>query len=198
MKSTLFVALIALAISSSFAVKIKGSCPKIRQPKGPHRHFNEFVGDWKVIGRSEQTVPGTVYNTMEINHLYPGKAAVIEKGSTRDNAVMSLWNKFIEIIVGDFNGKSYDELVSEGYEPYFITFETSDGQRGKFWMPYYDNPKYEEAVLASCVKIDDSTVDVKAWFVSKTKAASASQEVKDLVKSLTGQELIQICQGDFC
>ncbi|XP_015781556.1 uncharacterized protein LOC107359571 isoform X1 [Tetranychus urticae] len=198
MKSTLFVALLALAISSSFAVKIKGSCPKIAQPKGPHRHFNEFVGDWKVIGRSEQTVPRTVYNTLEINHLYPGKAVVIEKGSTRDNVVQSLWDKYIEMTVGEFNGRSYYELVSEGYTPYSFTFETSDGQRGKFWMPYYDNPKYEEAVLASCVKIDDSTVDVKAWFVSKTKGASASQEVKDLVKSLTGQELMQICQGNFC
>ncbi|XP_015781440.1 uncharacterized protein LOC107359479 [Tetranychus urticae] len=198
MKSTLFVALIALAISSSFAVKIQGSCPEPKQPKvdtGNNWYFSNFEGSWTVLGRSEETVPRTVYNTLEISHLYLGKVAVIEKGNTRDSEVMSLWDKFIELTVGDFDGKSYYDFEDE---PYSFNITTSDGKRGEFWMPYFARPKYAEAVLASCVRIDESTVDVKAWFVSKTKSVSASQEVKDIVKSLTGHELIEVCQGDFC
>lgn len=40
MKSTLFVALSALAISGSFAVLLKGSCPKPEKPKGDNWAFS--------------------------------------------------------------------------------------------------------------------------------------------------------------
>ncbi|XP_015781444.1 uncharacterized protein LOC107359481 [Tetranychus urticae] len=202
MKSTLFVALIALAISSSFAVKIKGSCPDAEQLAGDDWAFSNIEGDWNVLGRSEQTVPRTVYNTIEIDHLYPGKIAVIEKGNARDNDVISFLDKYIEMTVGDFDGKSYyDTAVRDSlviFDPFSFDITTSDGKRGQFWIPYWARQTYDEAVLASCVKIDDSAVDIKAWFVSKAKQASPSQEVKDLVKELTGNELIKVCQVPPC
>lgn len=40
MKSILLVVLIALAISSSFAVKIKGSCPNQSKPSVDHWYFD--------------------------------------------------------------------------------------------------------------------------------------------------------------
>ncbi|XP_015781441.1 uncharacterized protein LOC107359480 [Tetranychus urticae] len=198
MKSTLFVVLIALAISSSFAVKIQGSCPNPEQPKIDYWTFSNFLGSWTVLGRSEQTVPRTVYNTIEIDHLYPGKVAVIEEGNTRDIDVMSLWDNLIELTVGDFNGKSYYDVIVDDDEPYSFNITTSDGHQGIFWMPFFARPKYAEAVLASCVKIDESTVDIKAWFVSKNKYVKASEEVEDIVESLTGRKLVEVCQGDFC
>ncbi|XP_015781446.1 uncharacterized protein LOC107359483 [Tetranychus urticae] len=198
MKSTLFFGLIALAISSSFAVKIKGSCPNPVQPKVDDWSFSYFIREWTVYGRSEETVPRTVYNTLEIRHLYPGKIAVIEQGNTRDIEVVSVFDLYIDMTVGDFDGEEYYYVQTAVYEPYTFNFTTPDGHRGQFWMPYYANTKYQEALLASCVKIDESTFDIKTWFVSTSGNVGAPQQVLDLVKSLTGQELIDVCQGDFC
>ncbi|XP_015781447.1 uncharacterized protein LOC107359484 [Tetranychus urticae] len=197
MKSTLFVVLIALAIAGSFAVKIKGSCPNPEKPKVDYWDFSNFLGGWFVLGRSEDTVPRTVYNTLQINHLYPGKVAVIEDGDTR-GVLVEIGDEYIEMTVGDFDGKSYYDVITDVYDPYSFNITTSDGHRGQFWMPYYANPKYAQALLASCVKIDDSTVDIKTWLVSKDKKASVPLKIYDLAKALTGQDIIDICQGDFC
>ncbi|XP_025018101.1 uncharacterized protein LOC112539608 [Tetranychus urticae] len=198
MKSILFVALIALAISSSFAVKIKGSCPKPEKPKVDYWYFSNFVRTWNVYGRSDETIPKTVHNTIDIFNLYPGKVAIIEKADTRDSNIRSQWDKYMDINIGDFDGKSYYKVYNATYDPYSFNITTSDGHRGQFWMPYLDKKTSNTAVLASCVKIDASTVDVKVWFVAKNGATTVTQEIKDIVKSLTGQELKSVCQGSFC
>ncbi|XP_015792846.1 uncharacterized protein LOC107369415 [Tetranychus urticae] len=198
MKSILCVALIALAISSSFAVKIKGSCPKPEQPKVDYWYFSNFINDWKVLGRTEETEPNSVWNNLEIRHLYPGKVVMIEWGDARDTHVRSQWDKYMDMIIGDFGGESYYDVHDYEFDPYSFNYTTSDGHPGQIWMPYYGRPKYAEAVLASCVKIDESTVDVKAWFVSMSTGATPSDEVKNIMKSLTGQKYLEVCQGSFC
>ncbi|XP_015784036.2 uncharacterized protein LOC107361666 [Tetranychus urticae] len=128
MKSTLFVALIALAISGSFAVLLKGSCPKPEKPKVDNWAFSNLLGDWKVLYRSEETVPRSVWNTLEIHHLYPGKVVMIEYGNARDSDVKSLWDLYMDMTVGDFGGKSYYDVLTNEFDPYSFNFTTSGKQ----------------------------------------------------------------------
>ncbi|XP_053208549.1 uncharacterized protein LOC128392540 isoform X1 [Panonychus citri] len=198
MKSILlFVACVSVVISSTVSVKITGTCPTPTKPPGiDYWYFSYFTGikGWYEVGHSDETVPRTVYNTIEFDHLYPGKVYMLRKGATRDIEVQSLWDKKVDYVVGDFDGKSYYDILDDD-EPVSFKYTNEDGKRVTVSMPYYNE---FTAMISTCSDNGDGTVDLKAWYISRAKKRSIPDEVQKVAKSLIGKNLSETCQGDFC
>ncbi|XP_053208285.1 uncharacterized protein LOC128392306 [Panonychus citri] len=198
MKSILFVACASLLIASAIGVTIKGdSCPTPAVPEGiSYWYFSYFtkIQGWYEIGRTDETKPHTTRNTIEIGHFYPGKVYILTKGQSKDFEELSQWDQKVDLIVGNFSGGSYYDVIEDD-EP--VSFNINqDGKLATFWMPYYSDDR--TAVLASCASNGDGTLDVKAWYVSRAKLFKIPSEIQEIAKSLTGKNLSLTCQGDFC
>ncbi|XP_053206041.1 uncharacterized protein LOC128390352 [Panonychus citri] len=196
MKSALsFVVCVSLIVATSAASILKNeTCPTPTIPKGiSDWDFSYFAQHWYEIGRTHETTPRTVYNTISIDHLYKGKVSVTFSGDSREIGTQSLRDKLINFVVGNFNGKSYYDLEDE---PYSFNVTTPEGKQGIFWMPYYSDSD-RSAVLSTCVQNDDKTTEIKAWYVSLAKRTGIPTEVIDLVTELTGRGLINTFHGDF-
>ncbi|XP_053208170.1 uncharacterized protein LOC128392212 isoform X2 [Panonychus citri] len=139
MKSFFFIACASLVIASAIGVTIKGdSCPTPTVPKGINywsfSYFTKITG-WYEIGRTDKTVPNTIRNTIEINHLYPGKVYILNKGTVKEPESVVLWDNQVDLTEGNFSGGSYYDII-EDEEP--VSFNINqDGKQATFWMPYY-------------------------------------------------------------
>ncbi|XP_053205112.1 uncharacterized protein LOC128389530 isoform X1 [Panonychus citri] len=198
MKSIFFIACASLVIASAIGVTIKGdSCPTPTVPKGINywsfSYFTKITG-WYEIGRTDKTVPNTIRNTIEINHLYPGKVYILNKGTVKEPESVVLWDNQVDLTEGNFSGGSYYDII-EDEEP--VSFNINqDGKQATFWMPYYSEDW--TAVLASCSSNGDGTLDVKAWYVSRAQSKKISSEVQEIAKSLTGKSFVETCQQALC